>query len=581
MAILDWFRSQLRVQTISQRLRLGFAILVVLILVAGSVGWSTIRGLSRVVREELTMVEQNAQLAAELASDVAREVEVASQLVQVHKEEAGDAYRSLSEQTHTVQHALSLRPALSPEEIVLLAHIDDRLSSLEVHYALAHILFDLHRSPAAEMENALARPMVRELLDDIDHLGRLEEARVGHASDDVASTAAHRSGVFLAVIILALGLAAVTVQGTVGSITRPLNALVQHAEHFQRGNLSARTNGRLPGEFATLASALNRTGESLASVVTVATGTADHVANAATGLASVSSEIAESAGQVAASMNEVTSGAASQVAALQQVDTALRGIGGHSDGVRSGVAEVARLAGEIESAARSRHAEVERALGILTDVGGTVQRAGTEASALSATANEVNRFVDVVRGIANQTNLLALNAAIEAARAGDAGRGFRVVAEEVRALATQAREAADEITRTTGVVSTRLGATTKAMNAGVSRVSEIERVARDIAAALVTVRGLAEQTRDVTGEVTTAAEETTAAVHNAVANLTIIARTAEAYAATAEQVGASTEEQSAACEEMTAASGDLLEGSHRLREIVGTLTTNGTNGTGA
>jgi methyl-accepting chemotaxis protein len=559
--------------SIAQRLRAGFGVLVILIVLAGVIGWSAVQALSVAVRRDLTMVEDNAQLAAQLSGDIAREIEIAGGLVGAHDETVTETYRVLSSQAHGVQHLLAMRSGLLPHEIALLARIDDQLSVLEVRYALAHILYDLQRLPAANAERLVARPIVEGVFDDIDQLSHLETARVQDAAQGLSDVATHRSLIFLGVIGIAFVLAAITVHTTVGSITRPLAQLASHAGQFRDGNLSARTTVPLPGEFATLGDALNRAGEALGSVVVVAAGTADQVKQAATDLADVSGRISESASQVARSMNELTGGAAGQVAALQAVDGALSGIGERADSVRVGVAQVARLAGQIEDSARTKQSEVERALGILTDVASTVRRAGTEAAALSATTDEVNRFVDAVRSIANQTNLLALNAAIEAARAGDAGRGFRVVADEIRALATQARAAADEITRTTRVVTTHLTATTKAMGAGASRVGEIERLAHDVATALASVQALAGQTRTVAGGVSEAAEETTMAVRDAASSLGVIARTAEAYAATAEQVGASTEEQSAACEEMSAASTNLLDGSQRLREIVGGLRT--------
>jgi len=557
--------------TIASRLRTGFGILVILLLAGGAVGWLTMRALSTSVQRDLAAVQRNAELATRLSSAVAREVELGNRLVRRHDESIADEYSTLSERAHIVQHALALRPDLTADEIGLLAQIDGTLSDLEVRYALGHILYDLRRLPAADSTHGDAQPVIQSLFDAIDRLGALEEGQVAGVSTQLGTMAAQRTAAFLGVILAALVLAGVTVYSTVGSITRPLRQLVDHADRFRQGDLSARTGTGLPGEFATLGEALNKTGESLAAVVTVAAGTADQVAGAAGDLAGVTGQIAESAGQVAHSMNEMTSGAASQVAALHEIDVALRGIGDRAEGVRTGVSEVARLAAEIESSAESKHGEVERAATVLTDVAAVVERAGKEASTLSETTTEVVRFVEVVRGIANQTNLLALNAAIEAARAGDAGRGFRVVADEVRALATQAREAADQITKTTGVVTARLVATTETMSAGASRVGEIERVARDVAVALTGVRSLAEQARSVAGTVTQAAEETTAAVRAAAGNLGVIARTAETYAATAEEVGASTQEQSAACEQMTAASTHLLDGSQRLRQIVGTL----------
>jgi methyl-accepting chemotaxis protein len=242
-----------------------------------------------------------------------------------------------------------------------------------------------------------------------------------------------------------------------------------------------------------------------------------------------------------------------------------------ADNVRTYVSEVTRLASDIETSTRSKHLEVQQGVVVLSDVSNLVTHAADEAFALSKAASEVDEFVDVVRGIASQTNLLALNAAIEAARAGDAGRGFRVVADEVRALAVQATDAADQIAKTTAAVSTRLDATIEAMKAGASRIDAIERLASEVGTALAAVGTLANKTCTVAASVTVMAEETTTAVREAAANLTVIARTAEGYAATAEEVGASTEQQSAACQEMTAASGHLLEGSRRLQQAVSGL----------
>ena len=107
------------------------------------------------------MVEANAQLAAQLAGDIAREIEIAGRLVGVHDETVTESYRALSSQAHGVQHLLAMRPGLLPQEIALLARIDNQLSVLEVRYALAHILYDLQRLPAANAERLLARPLLK------------------------------------------------------------------------------------------------------------------------------------------------------------------------------------------------------------------------------------------------------------------------------------------------------------------------------------------------------------------------------------------------------------------------------------
>jgi methyl-accepting chemotaxis protein len=234
------------------------------------------------------------------------------------------------------------------------------------------------------------------------------------------------------------------------------------------------------------------------------------------------------------------------------------------------------LAHAIEESADAKRAEIERAMGILVDVRSTVQRAAGEVATLNKTAADINNFVGSVSQIAEQTNLLALNAAIEAARAGAAGRGFAVVADEVRKLAEQAQGAARDIVQLTQVVSARVTSTAQAMELGVGRVGEIERVSRDIDTALTTIVEAAERTRVAAGHVTTAAEENAQAVQRAVGGIAQIARTAEGHAAAAEEVSASAQEQSAACEEMNSASAELLDGSQTLRGLVRGLRIEGT-----
>jgi len=301
--------------------------------------------------------------------------------------------------------------------------------------------------------------------------------------------------------------------------------------------------------------------------------TAEDVATSAHELSEVSQQISVSASQMATSMTDITNGAEGQVLQLRSIDDALRTIGDSAAGVLAGAESVNMLAGSIEESARAKRTEIERALGILGDVRSSVQEAASEVVVLNRTAEDINKFVASVSRIAEQTDLLALNAAIEAARAGHAGRGFAVVADEVRKLAEQAQAAADDVIRLTSVVTTRVATTARAMEAGASRVGEIERVSRDIDEALTSITAAAEKTRVAASGVSEAAEANLAAAESAVTDVQAIARTAESHAAAAQEVNAATEEQSAACEQMTSASHHLLEGSTKLRQLVAGLRT--------
>ena len=566
--------------TIRGRITLGFTALIALLLVAGVLARRTMTQMSVTIDATLRGVQEEARQSAQLSGDVAQTIEAANSYAQTRDTTALVAFREHGWHAHEVQRAMNARLSRASErterrdeEAGLIAEIDSRFSDLEVRYALAHRLIDVGRSAEASRQEALARGAIGDLLADIERLGALKAAKVASVSASLTADAERRSLILVGLIGVAALVGSIGVVVTVRSISRPLDLLVRHARSLSEGDLTVRTDEALPTEFQILAAAMNRTGDSLSRIVSVAAQTSADVAGSATQLASVSEEISLSAGQMASSMTDVSTGAEQQVNRLRTVDRALQAIHDAGGGVKQRSADVTVFAGDIESTAALKRAEIERALDILRHVKRTVETATTEVRALDATVEDINRFVGTVSSIADQTNLLALNAAIEAARAGDAGRGFAVVANEVRKLAESSHVAAKDIVQLTGQVTSRVALSARAMEASTARVAEIERVSRDIDEALTSITVAAEKTRVAASGVSDAADANLAAARSAVADVQEIARTAESHAAAAQQVNAATEEQSAACEQMTSASHQLLEGSTQLRQLVAGLRT--------
>jgi methyl-accepting chemotaxis protein len=559
--------------SIKGRLWFGLGILVALLVVAGFVARRSFSGITVTITQSLAEMQAEAQLASQLSANVAKTIEAGSRYLDTRDTTAANAFRRFGMLPHDVQRQMNDRPGQSAAEVATVATIDGKLSDMEIHYALAHRLYDLGRTDESRRVAGENRRAVDELLNDIARLGRLKADKVAATRADLTAETERRSVWLVGLITVALLLGILVVSFTVRHIGEPLDILVQHARRLSEGDLTSRATGEMPGEFNILASAMNQTGESLSRVVSIAARTADEVSTSAHDLASVSEQISLSASQMAGAMTEVAHGADAQVRQLRSVDETLQVIREAASGVQDRSTEVTNLARDIEDAAQAKRAEIDRALGILVEVKDSVERAAGEITALNVTVTDINRFVASVSQIADQTNLLALNAVIEAARAGEAGRGFAVVADEVRKLAEQSQKAADDIVQMTGVVTTRVTSSARAMEASAGRVGEIERVSRDIDSALRTITDAAERTRVAAVGVKGAAEANASAVSSAAMSLESIAKTAESHAAAAEQVNASTQEQSAACEQMTSASNVLLQGSTQLRELVGGLRT--------
>ena len=134
---------------------------------------------------------------------------------------------------------------------------------------------------------------------------------------------------------------------------------------------------------------------------------------------------------------------------------------------------------QVEQSARDGVGSVQRNIAQLENATSEVNRASSEVAELSEAAMQITHIIDTIREIAGQTNLLALNAAIEAARAGEQGRGFAVVADEVRKLAERTNQSALEVTGIVEAITSKMGQLREAMSAVVERVHDSQAVAAE------------------------------------------------------------------------------------------------------
>lgn len=399
------------------------------------------------------------------------------------------------------------------------------------------------------------------------------EAQVGPATTAAATQrferlASEREIALWIVLVTTTILGVIVAVLALRSIEGPLQRLVTAAERLGSGDLRPVTTGRMPREFQVLADAMRQMGERLRAIVAEVVGSADKIASAATDLSAVSEELAASSSQVSSAMLEISSGAEHQRKELNQAQTGLDQLRQATTEMTDAAARVARLGEEIRTVADRHRNDIAAAGNTLLDVREVVRTTGTEVTQLAQQSASIDDFVDLIKRISSQTNLLALNAAIEAARAGEHGRGFAVVADEVRQLADESARAAEDVARTTRVIREQVEEVTATMAVGQAKVRGIESVAEGAARGLTVIVAAVEQVEQAASRVTRAAQQNRGVTEQLGVQAQLVVNRAVSHASSAEQVTAATEQQGASTQQMAAAAGDLVQAAEKLRGLV-------------
>jgi len=215
--------------------------------------------------------------------------------------------------------------------------------------------------------------------------------------------------------------------------------------------------------------------------------------------------------------SEVAGGTA---AAIEEMAVSIAHISENTDEARSNSQRTAALAERGEVLARD-------ASDGIAQISATVATASQQIQVLRDRSGEIGKIADVIREIADQTNLLALNAAIEAARAGEQGRGFAVVADEVRKLAERTGVATTQISRMIASVRSETESAVQSIGLIVPKVESGSRLSQQAAEALREIRTGAGDTLERLGDVVSAMKELSAASNNVANNMQEVAEMAE------------------------------------------------------
>jgi methyl-accepting chemotaxis protein len=402
-----------------------------------------------------------------------------------------------------------------------------------------------------------------------------------------------------------------------------LQEIASAANSLAHGDLTVEVTPK--SDFDVLGNAFAQMIRHLRNLIRQMAENAGHVGVASGQLASAANQAGQATGQISTTIQQVARGTAQQTegvtrtaASVEQMKRAIEGVAKGAQEQATAIGEASRVTSQIASAiqqvqalaqadaqgsaqaaeeARSGTQTVAETIRSMKSIKTKVGASAAKVKEMGQRSDQIGAIVETIDDIASQTNLLALNAAIEAARAGEHGKGFAVVADEVRKLAEKSAGATKEIADLIRGIQATIAEAVSAMNesaaeveTGVSKANEsgqaldsilkaVEAVQQGASEAAATVQKMSLSANELVGvmdSVSAVVEENTAATEEMAAGSTEvtqaienIASISEENSAAAEEVSASTEEVSAQVEEVSASAQSLAEMAQALQAIVG------------
>ncbi|EJN6709635.1 methyl-accepting chemotaxis protein, partial [Vibrio vulnificus] len=241
-------------------------------------------------------------------------------------------------------------------------------------------------------------------------------------------------------------------------IVLPLNRLIENTNKIADGDLRVRLNAKRKDELGVMSNEIDRMLEKLQYTLIAAHEASAQSASMAQNIAQASEEAATSVGSQHAQLELLS-------AAMTEMSTTISDVANNAE-------NTAHTTGVVTTHAEQSGESMSKTAETISHVSQEISAADQLVTELKLGVQEISAVVSVIREVSEQTNLLALNAAIEAARAGEQGRGFAVVADEVRNLASRTQQSTTEVQQTIDQLTERTARTVKAMERSNSKVEQ-------------------------------------------------------------------------------------------------------------
>lgn len=349
----------------------------------------------------------------------------------------------------------------------------------------------------------------------------------------------------------------------------PMEGIIQHVQLVADGHLSSRLDIGQVGQLGPIAASINEMTETWESLIRHIHKTANEVTRMALELSDGASENAGATQQIALSIQQVAAGAESQAKRTGETGSAMEEMASGIQQIAAASTLVAKESQQMSEAAEAGNESIQQAVKQMNAIQHAVHHSSSVVTILGDRSQAIGQIVEVITGIASQTNLLALNAAIEAARAGEQGRGFAVVADEVRKLAEQSEESARQITRLIEEIRADTALGIQTISEG---MKEVDSGMGMVQTAGESFQALLRSARQVTSDiqkVSASTGELSAGIQQVTASITEMSQIAKRSETDTLQVAAASEEQLASIDQIARSAVSLNQLGQELQRMIG------------
>ncbi|OEF95812.1 methyl-accepting chemotaxis protein [Desulfuribacillus alkaliarsenatis] len=355
------------------------------------------------------------------------------------------------------------------------------------------------------------------------------------------------------------------------NISTPIRTITETVKVISTGDLTPSVPADVMSrkdETGEIAIAIHNMKENLTEIVSAMSMNSQQVASSSEQLLASAEQTMDATNQSAASAQEVAEGAERQVASSDETARAMEEMALGVTRVAESSMSISESASDMQNKAKEGNEALKQTIMKMGSVRQGTESTASVIKALNEQSAKINDIIGIITNIAEQTNLLALNAAIEAARAGEAGRGFAVVADEIRKLADQSSNSAGQIKALIEVVQQHTNKAVNSMDQSKTEVIDSTEMVENVGVIFKEIMDSIQAVTSQIEEISSASEEMSAGAEEVTASVNDLASIAKTSSDHMQSLAATSEEQLATMEEVTKLADSLSNMADELKKIV-------------